>query len=74
MEYMTTDEAAEKWGITERQVQSRCKDGKIDGAVYVRRVWLIPKSAEKPIDGRTKAAKQTNHHTCGGTTNGEKRS
>lgn len=58
MDYMTTNEAAELWGITERQVQSRCKAGKVNGALYVRRVWLIPKSTAKPLDGRKKVAKQ----------------
>jgi len=24
-------------------------------------VWLIPKTAEKPIDGRTKQGKELNH-------------
>nr|AGS51994.1 hypothetical protein [uncultured bacterium contig00006] len=33
MEYMTAKEAAERWGITVRQVQSCCKSGRIEGAV-----------------------------------------
>ena len=41
MEYLTTTEAAERWGITPRHVQVLCKSGRIEGAVY-KGVWLIP--------------------------------
>ena len=54
---MTSQQAAEQWGITDRQVQSLCLHGKIEGATKLGRAWLIPKDARKPIDGRTKAAK-----------------
>ena len=49
MEYLTTAEAAERWGITARRVQTLCKNGRIEGAVY-KGVWLIPVNAEKPED------------------------
>jgi hypothetical protein len=35
-----------------------CSNGKIPGAVRKGRIWLIPKNTPKPVDGRTKAAKQ----------------
>lgn len=54
MEYMTVREAAEKWSITERQVQKLCEENRIKGAVRFSRVWMIPKEAIKPIDGRRK--------------------
>ena len=54
---MTSQQAAERWGITDRQVQSLCSQGKIEGATKLGRAWLIPKDTPKPIDGRTKAAK-----------------
>jgi excisionase family DNA binding protein len=57
LDWISPKQAAEKWGITERQVQSLCTRGKISDAVRLGRSWLIPKSAPKPIDGRTKAAK-----------------
>ena len=57
MDYITAKEAAEKWGITVRQVQSCCESGRIDGAIRVGYMWLINKDAPKPVDGRTKAAK-----------------
>ena len=31
MEYLTTTEAAECWGITPRRVQVLCKSGRIEG-------------------------------------------
>ena len=55
---MSSKQAAEKWEITDRQVQSLCLQGKIKDATKLGREWLIPKDAPKPIDGRTKAAKQ----------------
>ena len=57
MNVMTTKEAAELWGVTVRHVQSLCDRGLIEGATKVSDVWLLPKDAQKPLDGRTKAAK-----------------
>ena len=57
MEWLTPEEAGEVWGIKTRRVQTLCSNGRIIGAIRKGRVWLIPKSTPKPIDGRTKAAK-----------------
>ena len=54
MDYISCAEAAKKWGISERRVQKLCEVGRIPGAVKFSRVWLIPKDAEKPVDGRRK--------------------
>lgn len=54
MEYITVREAAEKWGITERWVQKLCEENRIEGAVRFSRIWMIPKNAKKPADGRSK--------------------
>ena len=54
MDYMTLKGAAEKWGVTPRRANYYCAGGRIPGAVKTAGVWLIPKAAEKPIDGRTK--------------------
>jgi len=59
-ELMTTNEAAEIWGITTRRVQILCEKGQVNGAVMMGRTWIIPRSTVKPIDGRTKAAKKQN--------------
>ncbi|MDD7732578.1 MAG: Fic family protein [Firmicutes bacterium] len=51
---MTTREAGEKWGISERRVRTLCAEGKIPGAYQDGRIWKIPLQAEKPADGRFK--------------------
>ncbi|WP_304262530.1 Fic family protein [Kallipyga massiliensis] len=51
---MTTKEAGEKWGISERRVRTLCAEGKIPGAYQEGRIWKIPLQAEKPADGRFK--------------------
>ena len=56
-EYMTVQEAAKLWGLSERRVQKLCESNRIDNVVRLSRVWLIPKSAKKPVDGRYKANK-----------------
>jgi len=58
MEYMTTKQAAEKWNMIIRQVQAACESGRVESAIRTGHMWLIHKDAPKPIDGRTKAAKQ----------------
>ena len=52
MDYITTKEAAEKWGLTERRVQVLCRQGKIPGVARLGWAWAIPKDAKKPEDGR----------------------
>lgn len=59
-EYMTAQEAAERWEISVRRVQRLCKENRIDGVLNVNRVWLIPQSAKKPIDKRTKKERNYN--------------
>lgn len=53
MDFITAQEAADKWGITRRRVQILCGKGRIKGAVKKANLWLIPVSAQKPLDGRT---------------------
>ena len=57
-DWITPKQAAEKWGISDRRVQYLCTNGKINGVLRLGRTWLIPKEAPKPIDGRTKAARE----------------
>ena len=52
MDYISTKDAANKFGLSERRVQKLCEDGRIKGAQMISGVWLIPSSAEKPLDGR----------------------
>lgn len=56
-DFMTVQEAAVRWGVTERQVQMLCKNEKILGVSRVGRNWIIPIDAEKPKDGRIKTGK-----------------
>ena len=56
-EYMTVQEAAKLWGLSERRVQKLCECNRINNVVRLSRVWLIPKNAKKPADGRYKANK-----------------
>lgn len=52
MEYLTSAECAEKWNVSQRWVAIYCKEGRIEGAVFRGRMWLIPTDAEKPDDPR----------------------
>lgn len=56
-EYMTIQEAAKRWGITERRVQVLCASGRIKGAMKFSRVWAIPSDIKKPSDARIKSGK-----------------
>lgn len=53
-EYITDSEAAKNWGISERRVQKLCEENRIPGVSKFRYMWLIPKDAKKPVDGRRK--------------------
>jgi len=57
MDYISVREAAELWGIDPSNIRKLLRKGKIEGAKIVARNWLIPKNAHRPIDGRTREAK-----------------
>ena len=57
MEYMTIKEAAEKWGISERRIQTICNEGMVPGVIKFGHAWAIPKDAVKPVDKRIKSGK-----------------
>lgn len=42
-ELMTTNDAAEQWGITTRRTQVLFDKGLVKGAVRMGRTWIIPK-------------------------------
>jgi len=54
LDWITPQQAAEKWGLGDRRVQTMCANGEIAGVIKLGRVWLIPKDAPKPADGRAK--------------------
>lgn len=54
MDCISVKAASEKWGISERRIQKLCEENRIEGTEKFGRAWMIPKDAEKPIDGRRK--------------------
>lgn len=53
MEFMSAREAAEKWGISQRRVAVLCSENRIENAVMVGNMWIIPSASVKPKDART---------------------
>lgn len=53
MEYMSTREAADKWGISQRRVAVLCSKNRINNATMIGNMWIIPVTAEKPMDARS---------------------
>ncbi len=58
MDMITALQAADKWKLSLRTVQHLCKQEKIPGAQRFGTHWMIPADAERPVDGRRKAAKK----------------
>lgn len=50
--YITVQQAAERWGISGRRVRVLCAEGKIAGAVKNGKSYRIPVDAPRPVDGR----------------------
>ncbi len=48
MEYISVEEAAIKWNVSERSVRNYCQKGRVEGAVLVGKTWKIPFDAQKP--------------------------
>lgn len=57
--YITAQEAAEKWGVTSRQVQILCKENRVPGASRMSRIWIIPENAKKPTGIRQPKERRT---------------
>lgn len=53
----TCKQLAAEWGLTERNINYLCKNGKIKGAVKIGKSWQIPDDVEKPADGRMSSGK-----------------
>lgn len=49
MEYLTVNEIAKKWNISERSVRNYCAIGRIPGAYLEGKKWHIPNDAKKPV-------------------------
>lgn len=57
MTYMTVQQAAEAWGLSVRQVQVYCNQGRVPGAQKFGIAWQIPAGTPKPVDARYKTAR-----------------
>lgn len=57
MKYLSTTQAAEKWGVSARRVEILCKEERIEGAQRAGRTWIIPEIAGKPKDARVKSGR-----------------
>ena len=53
LKYISAKEAAEKWNISQRRVSILASENRIEGAMIVGNMWIIPADAEKPLDKRT---------------------
>ena len=58
MDYMTANQAAKKWGISQRRVQVLCAEGRIDGVFKLGEAWAIPANTIKPNDKRVKVSNE----------------
>ncbi|MBD5092493.1 MAG: DNA adenine methylase [Clostridiales bacterium] len=51
-DYISAKEAADKWNISQRRVSVLCRENRVDGAMFIGKMWVIPNTAQKPIDKR----------------------
>jgi len=58
MEYLTTVEMSERWGISSRRIALLCEQQRIDGVIKKGKTWLIPDNVNKPEDKRRKQSKE----------------
>jgi len=56
--YISTNEAAERWDITKRQVQRICEADRIPGATRLGNAWAIPENAVKPTRTANQSSKK----------------
>ena len=54
MNFLTTVEMSEKWGISSRRISLLCTQGRIEGAIKKGKTWLLPEDVVKPEDKRKK--------------------
>ena len=48
MRYLSVNETAKKWNISERSVRNYCAQGRVNGTFLTGKTWNIPEDAEKP--------------------------
>ena len=58
MHFISVQEAAKIWGVSERRVQKLCEENRIPGVVRFSRMRLIPEDTEKPAENAEKKIKK----------------
>lgn len=48
VKYISVEEAAQNWQISERSARNYCAQGRVDGALLEGKTWKIPSTAKKP--------------------------
>lgn len=48
VKYISVEEAAQKWQISERSARNYCAQGRVEGALLKGKTWKIPSTAKKP--------------------------
>ena len=48
VKYISVEEAAHNWQISERSVRNYCAQGRVEGALLEGKTWKIPTTAQKP--------------------------
>ncbi len=51
---MSIRQVSEKWGISVRQIQALCSEGRIAGAIKIGSYWAMPEDTNKPTNKRIK--------------------
>lgn len=69
MEYMTIQDAANKWEISSRRIQVLCAEGRVPGAQKFGRQWAIPINTSKPEDARIKSGRYIKNGKTGDSNN-----
>ena len=66
MNYISVEDMARRWKISERRVQTYCAENRILGAKKQSGVWIIPEDAIKPmrLSGGKKDASKNETAKC----------
>ena len=48
VKYISVEEAAKNWQISERSARNYCAQGRVEGALLEGKTWKIPSTAHKP--------------------------
>ena len=48
MRFLSVNEIAKQWNVSERSVRNYCAHGRVEGAFLTGKTWKIPENAKKP--------------------------